>query len=39
VLLLAVLLATSALAAAGVLYLLGWLLGLVLVTLPGWLAR
>jgi Zn-dependent protease with chaperone function len=32
---LALLLALSALAAAGVLYLLGWLLDLVLVTLPG----
>ena len=38
-LLLAALLATSALAVAGVLYLLGWLLDAVLVTLPGWVAR
>jgi len=38
-LLLAALLATSALAAAGVLYLLGWLLDAVLVTAPGWIGR
>ena len=38
-LLLAALLATSALVAGGALYLLGWLLDAVLVTLPGWVAR
>jgi Zn-dependent protease with chaperone function len=38
-LLLAALLATSALVAAGVLYLLGWLLDAVLVTAPGWIGR
>jgi Zn-dependent protease with chaperone function len=38
-LLLAFLLALSVLTAAGVLYLLGWLLDGVLVTLPGWVGR
>jgi hypothetical protein len=38
-LLLAVLLALSVLGAAGVLYLLGWMLDAVLVTLPGWITR
>ncbi len=38
-LLLAGLLATSAAAAGGFLYLLGWVFDLVFVTLPGWLAR
>jgi hypothetical protein len=38
-LLLAVLLATSLLAAAGVPYLLGWLLDAVLVAAPGWIGR
>jgi hypothetical protein len=37
--LLAALVATSALVAAGVLYLLGWLLDAVLVTAPGWIGR
>jgi hypothetical protein len=38
-LLLAGLLATSAAAAGGFLYVLGWVFDLVFVTLPGWLAR
>ena len=38
-LLLAALLAASALGAAGLLYALGWLLDLLLETVPGWIAR
>jgi hypothetical protein len=36
---LAALLAASALGAAGVLYLIGWLLDAVLVTAPAWIGR